>query len=91
MPNRIAATNRRQPEAGAANRVATNLAQPLAARIEALRRRHQAIDQVVQNEHLRPLPDGALLSSLKRKRLRLKDEMRAYEDLLRILARPSAP
>ncbi len=59
----------------------------LAARVEAIRRRHRALEQSVETEHMRPLPDVVVLQSLKREKLRLKDEMQVYEGLLRILDR----
>jgi len=79
------------PKARSATR-ATAKAASIAARIEAIRRRHQMLDRSVEDEHLRPMPDTAVLRSLKRERLRLKDEMQSYEGLLRVLARdPAAP
>lgn len=47
----------------------------LAARIKALRLRHQVLEARVAAEHGRPLPDMGILRGLKRERLRLKDEL----------------
>lgn len=66
---------------------ARNAARSVAARIDAIRSRHRSIDRTVEAEQARPLPDADVLRALKRKRLRLKDEMRSYEGLLRMLAR----
>lgn len=44
-------------------------------RIEALRMKHQAIDNEIQVENLRPLPDDAHISKLKKEKLKLKDEI----------------
>lgn len=44
-------------------------------RIESLRLKHQALEQELHDESLRPLPDSALIAKLKREKLRLKDEI----------------
>ena len=59
----------------------------LAGRIEALRQRHRSLDNRVTAEHQRPRPDSAVLQGLKRKRLRLRDELARYEGLLRTISR----
>jgi hypothetical protein len=59
----------------------------LAAHVEMIRRRHRAIDSFVEFEQRRPAPDAAVLRSLKRERLRLRDELSSYEGLLRVLER----
>lgn len=60
----------------------------LAARIDALRDRHQVLEKQVAAEYRRPAPDDTALRNLKREKLRLKDEIAANEGLLRTLARP---
>lgn len=59
----------------------------IAARVVALRTRHREIDDQVAQEQKRTWRDAALLQKLKRRRLRLKDELGRYEGLLRTLAR----
>ena len=59
----------------------------ITARIAALRSRHREIDDQVALEQRRSWRDAALLQKLKRRRLRLKDELGRYEGLLRTLAR----
>ncbi|HET6522642.1 MAG TPA: YdcH family protein [Geminicoccaceae bacterium] len=43
--------------------------------VESLRSKHAELEQVIIEESLRPLPDQALLSQLKRQKLRIKDEI----------------
>ena len=45
----------------------------LLSRMATLRRRHQDIDARITSEHLRPMPDMAVLKQLKQERLGLKD------------------
>lgn len=59
----------------------------LSARIEAVRKRHRRIDDSVAAEQSRPNPCMAALQTLKRQRLRLKDELQHYEGLMRTLSR----
>lgn len=59
----------------------------IAARVVALRTRHREIDDQVAQEQKLTWRDAALLQRLKRRRLRLKDELSRYEGLLRTLAR----
>ncbi len=44
-------------------------------RLDSLRQRHEWIEACLNDEERRPLPDSAILSQLKRQKLRLKDEM----------------
>lgn len=44
-------------------------------RIEALRRQHSHIEQQLDDENHRPLPDEAIMAELKRRKLRIKDEI----------------
>lgn len=43
--------------------------------IEALKAKHAELDAVIQEERSRPLPDSTVVSSLKRQKLRIKDEI----------------
>lgn len=45
------------------------------SRIDALKIKHQQIDNTLQSEASRPLPDDAAIASLKKEKLRLKDEI----------------
>ncbi len=45
------------------------------AHLEALNARHASIDGMIAAEMTRPLPDSATLAQLKKKKLRLKEEM----------------
>ena len=43
--------------------------------IDSLRTKHAQLEQVILEESHRPLPDQALLSQLKKQKLRIKDEI----------------
>jgi hypothetical protein len=45
------------------------------AHLEALNARHANIDGMIAAEMTRPLPDSARLAQLKRRKLKLKEEM----------------
>jgi hypothetical protein len=47
----------------------------LPQRIEALKKRHATIDDILHDEEHRPSPDIIRLHELKREKLHLKDEM----------------
>ncbi len=47
----------------------------LKERMESLRARHTAVENLLQDEVHRPLPSSGEISRLKREKLRLKDEM----------------
>ena len=47
------------------------------ARIRELGTRHQTLDKAIQDETSRPSADDVRLRELKRKKLRLKEEMEA--------------
>jgi hypothetical protein len=47
----------------------------LIKRIETLRKRHSEIDQVLQDEQQRPLPDIIRVHQFKREKLLIKDEI----------------
>ena len=44
-------------------------------RIEALKSRHQALEDAIKEEHNRPHPDDIEIASLKKQKLRIKDEI----------------
>jgi hypothetical protein len=48
-------------------------------RLEALRARHANLEQALDQEHTRPLPNNDAISDLKRQKLRIKDEIFALE------------
>ncbi|MDE3079028.1 MAG: DUF465 domain-containing protein [Paracoccaceae bacterium] len=68
--------------------ISENLKASIAARIDALRHRHRQIDMQVTREQKHPWRDLTLLQRLKRRRLRLKEELDRHEGLLRTLSRP---
>lgn len=45
--------------------------------VSALASKHAACDRRIAEERLRPAPDAALLASLKKQKLRLKEAMTA--------------
>lgn len=47
------------------------------ARIRELGTRHQSLDKAIQDETSRPAADSVKLKELKRRKLRLKEEMEA--------------
>ncbi|MEE8189512.1 MAG: YdcH family protein [Kiloniellales bacterium] len=44
-------------------------------RITSLRTKHAFLEQAIEEENQRPLPDDIRLSQLKREKLRVKDEI----------------
>ncbi|SDF24660.1 YdcH family protein [Limimaricola pyoseonensis] len=69
----------------------TDRAKALGARIKALRDRHAALDAQIGEIHSRPLPDTVQLRRLKVRKLRLRDEIRTLEGIVRTLARGPRP
>jgi hypothetical protein len=47
----------------------------LVDRIETLKTRHAALEQAIDEEGTRPYPDEEVLQELKKRKLRLKDEI----------------
>ncbi|MEO0439888.1 hypothetical protein SAMN02745824_3183 [Parasphingorhabdus marina DSM 22363] len=45
--------------------------------VSALRGKHEALDRKISEEESRPSPDTILIHSLKKEKLRLKEEMLA--------------
>ena len=43
--------------------------------VESLRSKHAVLEQQIDDEMHRPLPDQAILTRLKREKLRIKDEI----------------
>jgi len=54
----------------------------LEAKLAELRQEHADLDAAVQAISLLPMPDMLLIARLKRKKLKLKDEISAIEDQL---------
>ncbi len=50
------------------------------ARLEALRTKHAEIENLLVEEERRPLPDFNIVHELKRKKLKIKDELRRTLD-----------
>lgn len=48
------------------------------AHLSALETKHAALDRRIDAESHRPLPDAAVLSDLKKQKLRLKEELTAH-------------
>lgn len=46
--------------------------------LKALKAKHLQTSKTIQNENSRPDPDSFLLQNLKRRRLKLKDEIAGY-------------
>ena len=44
-------------------------------RIEALKAKHHALEEAIEAEHVRPRPDDAEISRLKKQKLQIKDEI----------------
>jgi hypothetical protein len=51
----------------------------VAEHVEALRARHAALKQAVEEENQRPHPDEFRIAELKREKLRIKDEIAKLE------------
>ena len=49
------------------------------SRIRELSSRHEKLDRTIQDEMRRPLQDPARLSTLKRQKLRLKEEIHSMQ------------
>ena len=51
----------------------------VAEHVEALRAKHAALKQAVEDENQRPHPDEFRIAELKREKLRIKDEIAKLE------------
>jgi len=59
--------------------------------VDSLRAKHARLEQQIDEEQHRPLPDSAILIKLKREKLRLKEAIeRLQDDNEMATARPSA-
>ena len=47
----------------------------LEERISALKAKHQALEQAIEEENSRPHPDDIHIHTLKKKKLQIKDEL----------------
>lgn len=45
------------------------------ARLETLRTKHEDLEHQIEKEENRPLPDHSMVHTLKRQKLKLKDEL----------------
>jgi hypothetical protein len=52
-------------------------------RIESLRARHAALEKTIHDEEVRPHPDDDVITDLKKRKLRIKDELAALESQTR--------
>lgn len=48
--------------------------------IAALKTKHANLDEDLQQENRRPLPNSSILSDIKRQKLRIKDEIRRLSE-----------
>jgi hypothetical protein len=48
-------------------------------RLETLRSRHALLDEALEKETHRPMPDSCTIADLKRQKLRIKDEIVALQ------------
>lgn len=51
----------------------------LEARTASLSQRHASLDRELEAEALRPQPDEAVITKLKREKLRIKDEIKRLD------------
>lgn len=45
-------------------------------RLEALKAKHAQLEMALEEESRRPLPDSSAIADMKRRKLRIKDELR---------------
>jgi hypothetical protein len=69
--------------------IPARLQMTLAARVARLRHRREALARQIAEERRRPLPCSAALQSLKRQRLRMKDQIALYT--ARLAGAPALP
>ena len=46
--------------------------------VSALQTKHAGIERLLHEEMTRPMPDDAIIQSLKKRRLRIKEEMQRF-------------
>ncbi|WP_136440501.1 YdcH family protein [Pacificoceanicola onchidii] len=63
----------------------------IAAKVAELRRRHHSLAVKIDDELQRPVPCSSVLQSLKRQKLRLKDQIAYYSALVRSPDRTRLP
>jgi hypothetical protein len=51
------------------------LTMSLLDRVESLKAKHAALELALEDEVRRPLPDNATIAEIKRKKLKIKDEL----------------
>jgi hypothetical protein len=51
----------------------------LSTHVEALCKKHATIDEIIEQEEHRPIPDSIRLMQLKRQKLRIKEELGRFE------------
>lgn len=56
--------------------------QDIEARLGVLREEHRDLDTAIDALHLAPVPDQLQIARMKRRKLRLKDEIKQLEDQL---------
>ncbi|NOZ42110.1 MAG: DUF465 domain-containing protein [Alphaproteobacteria bacterium] len=55
---------------------------PVEAHLATLSEKHQKLDQIILKEGLRPSPDSVILNELKKEKLKLKDEIERFKQVL---------
>lgn len=50
------------------------------AKLESLKRKHATLEEEIGGEVQRPLPDQAMISELKKEKLKLKDAIASLEE-----------
>ena len=48
-------------------------------RVDALRQKHNTLDGMIDDEEKKPLPNDVVIHDLKKKKLRIKDELNGME------------
>ena len=48
--------------------------------VSSLKERHKELEQAIELETSRPLPDGMLVQMLKRQKLRIKDKLHKIDE-----------
>ncbi|MFO1035778.1 MAG: YdcH family protein [Geminicoccaceae bacterium] len=56
---------------------------PIEDHVDSLRAKHAHLEQMIEEEQHRPMPDQVLISRLKKEKLRLKEEMEHLRPHLR--------
>ncbi len=48
--------------------------------VESLKARHAELDMALSKENSRPMPDPVIIADLKKRKLRIKDELARLQD-----------